>query len=379
MVKKFDVAVIGGGPSGSAAAILLSQNGFSVCLIEKKSFPREVLCGEFISHEVINFLSENNMLDKFLSLAPNEISSMGFYNENDAPLRSPLGFRGYGLRRSKLDNLLVTKAIQTGTEIFQPTEVINIIHENPGLNLRIKNSFGEESEIYAHLVICSYGKQNILDKKLNRAFHNIKSGLNGIKYHIPVNKTKDINPNEIQIFTANNIYCGVNKIDDNFVTLCYLEKKDSRISSKNKLMTLYNANLHFRKIFPDLNCITEESTTYGTGNIYFGKRNLVDNGIFYTGDAAGVIAPLAGDGIGIAIESAQVAAAIITDLLRNKINTLTADNIYKKEYNQKLNFKLKTAYAVQNILLSNFIRRQATRIVNLYPSLLYTVIKYTRS
>ena len=45
---------------------------------------------------------------------------------------------------------------------------------------------------------------------------------------------------------------------------------------------------------------------FGTGNIYFGKKNLVENGIYMVGDASGIIAPLSGDGIGMAFESAKI-------------------------------------------------------------------------
>src|ERR1035437_2095878 len=91
--KKFDVAIIGGGPAGSSAAMLLSRMGYSVSIIEKKSFPREVLCGEFISKEVVEFLQENLLYEEFLSLNPNPITSFRFSGENGKDLISSLKFR----------------------------------------------------------------------------------------------------------------------------------------------------------------------------------------------------------------------------------------------------------------------------------------------
>lgn len=378
MIKKFDIAVIGGGPSGSASSLLLSEEGFSVCLTEKRPFPREVLCGEFISHEVTKFLSTHDLMNKFLSFSPNEINSFALYNGKSNPLKCSLGFKGFGLRRSKLDNLLLNAAIQAGTELFQPAEVIDITKREAGFRIRIKDN-AEEIEVYARTIICAYGKQNILDKKLNRPFHNIKSGLNGIKYHIHSPKIEFTNPDEIQIYTADNIYCGINKVDSDLVTLCYLEKKDKKTSSKEKLKTLYDTNLHFREIIPDLSCITEESTLYGTGNIYFGKRNLAYEGIFFTGDAAAVIAPLAGDGIGMAIESAEIVSSVIKELLNGKIDIQTASTLYNKEYKKKLSSKLRSAYAAQSILLNSFLRIQAVNLAKLFPALLGTIIKHTRS
>jgi menaquinone-9 beta-reductase len=122
-IKKFDIAVIGGGPSGSAAAMLLSEHGYSVALIEKKTFPREVLCGEFVSKEVIEFLKANLLYDEFLRLDPNPISSFRFIGSNGIDISSSLDFTGYGLKRSILDNFLLSKAIERGAKIFQPSEV----------------------------------------------------------------------------------------------------------------------------------------------------------------------------------------------------------------------------------------------------------------
>ena len=74
----FDIIVIGGGPAGSSAAMLLSKKGFSIALIEKKVFPREVLCGEFISKEVTEFLEDNSLFEDFLKLNPNPLTSFRF-------------------------------------------------------------------------------------------------------------------------------------------------------------------------------------------------------------------------------------------------------------------------------------------------------------
>ena len=78
MKSNFEIGIIGGGPAGSAAAAYLAGYGFDVCLFEKKSFPRETLCGEFLSTEVIHFLKEINLFDEFISLNPNKIKSNGW-------------------------------------------------------------------------------------------------------------------------------------------------------------------------------------------------------------------------------------------------------------------------------------------------------------
>ncbi len=52
-MKDYDVAIVGAGPAGTSAAILLAQSGQRVLLLEKERFPRHKLCGEFISPECL--------------------------------------------------------------------------------------------------------------------------------------------------------------------------------------------------------------------------------------------------------------------------------------------------------------------------------------
>jgi len=62
-----DISIIGGGPAGAMASLYLSNFGIESCIIEKKRFPREVLCGEFLSCEVVSSLKKLNLFNKFLT------------------------------------------------------------------------------------------------------------------------------------------------------------------------------------------------------------------------------------------------------------------------------------------------------------------------
>ncbi|MEK6552371.1 MAG: FAD-dependent oxidoreductase, partial [Bacteroidota bacterium] len=97
-MEKYDAAIIGGGPAGSTAALYLNDLGFNVCLIEKKNFPRETLCGEFLSKEVIDSLKNLNLFDGFLKLNPNPITNFKFYNDSNDPIETKLKFPAYGIK-----------------------------------------------------------------------------------------------------------------------------------------------------------------------------------------------------------------------------------------------------------------------------------------
>ena len=245
-----EILIVGGGPAGSTAALYLSQLGFDITLIEKKVFPREVLCGEFLSKEVTDILKELNLFNEFISLKPNKLNTFSAIDNSGAILKSKLDFDGYALKRSIFDSFLLGKAKEKGVKIIQPAEVISHIQTEAGFISNIETGSGEILEIESRLVIGAYGKQNILDKKLDRKFVNNKSDLNGVKFHLPINLLKNHFKNEINIFVDDGIYCGINQVSNSEITICFLEnRKKTKIPSRERLIELINYQSISKKYF----------------------------------------------------------------------------------------------------------------------------------
>lgn len=375
-----EILIIGGGPAGSTAANYLSQLGFNITLIEKKVFPREVLCGEFLSKEVTDILKELKLFNEFILLNPNKINSFSAINNLGTILKSELDFDGYALKRSIFDSFLLGKAKEKNVKVIQPAEVFSHIQKESGFISNIKTSSGEILEIESRLVIGAYGKQNILDKKLNRKFVNNTSGLNGVKFHLPLNLLKNDFKKEIKIFVDDGIYCGINQVSNSEITICFLEnRKKTKIPSRERLIELINSNEYLKNLFKDdaINFL-KSANVYGTGNIYFGRKKLVVNGMIMIGDSAHVIAPLAGDGIGMAMESAKLLYEIIKKHSES-LNHLRIETDYQKKYNQIFAKRLISAKIIQKILLNRLQQTIGFSFVNWFPSLLPHFIKYTRN
>ncbi len=374
--NNFDIIVIGGGPAGSSAAMFLSKKGYSVALIEKKVFPREVLCGEFISKEVNQFLEENSLFNDFLKLNPNPITSFRYSGSTDKEISSEFNFHAYALKRSKLDLFLLTKAGDKGAIIFQPAEVNEISRINEGYSVQLKIE-NQNVNLFSKIVVAAYGKQNIFDKKLNRKCSMISSQLNGIKMHLDRDYFNNFSQHEIQIFTGSGIYCGLNAVDENTVTLCYLyDREKIRTTNTKMLQHLADENPKFKSLLKyDFSELFESVPVYGTGDIYFGTRELTDSGIFFLGDAAGVIAPLAGDGIGMAVQSAQLLAGILS---KYNLDILKSTEDYNREWRNKFSGRLKTARSIQSLIMNKTIEKIGLNFVSLFPFLLPKLITHTR-
>ncbi len=380
-LESYDAAIIGGGPAGATAAIYLAEYGFKVCLFEKKIFPRETLCGEFLSKEVIEIIKELNLFDKFISLHPNPINTFRFINDNGKELSANFDFTAYGLRRSAFDTLLLDVARERGVKVFQPYEFSEIEKSEGDYKVSAQNQNGLSTELQCKFVIAAYGKQNILDKTLNRSFAGQKSFLNGVKFHFPKTGLKNILPNEIRIYISNGIYCGVNEVDNDTVTLAFLENRTTlKKSSRQNLIEFISRNESFINIFVG-NSFEQinELPAYGSGNIYFGKKNLIENGVFMIGDAAGVIAPLAGDGIGMALQSAKMIASILAKSKKESLSAEETEYLYKNSWKRLFAKRLFSATLIQKILLQSRFRNAAVNFVKMFPSVLPRLIDATRA
>jgi flavin-dependent dehydrogenase len=376
----FDIIVIGGGPAGAMASLSLAQAGSSVCLVERRAFPRETLCGEFLSHEVIGIIRELGIENEFLQLGPTPITKFALCPERGPMVTESLGFTAYGLKRGAFDQYLLNMAIAHGVHVLQPAEAEAVVRRGNGFEVqcRLKET---TRTLQSQWCVGAYGKTSPLDKSLHRPFAGTRTQLNGIKLHIPAAALVGMNTDEIRIYLGPDMYCGVNHVDGGIATLCFLERRTGDdVSPRARLRKLAAANKHFADIAGmQAMSAMDSALIYGTGNIYFGKRNVVEEGIFMVGDAAQVISPLAGDGIGMALQSAQLLGTLFYEHRRSGRDGNALEVEYRSQWERTFTSRLRAAAALQRIMLSTPLRRLGTTLLSLSPSLLRVAIRMTRS
>lgn len=379
-MKKYDVTIIGGGPAGTTAALYLNKQGFSVCIIEKKLFPRETLCGEFLSHEVTAILKDLNLFEDFLDLNPNPIKSFKLYGKDGSFIETALNFAAYGMKRGRFDCFLLDHARMHGVDVFQPCEVKEL-SKNGNDHCVLIDEGSSKFQIFSKRLIAAYGKQNILDKKLKRAFTGTATGFNGIKFHLPLSIFKKIETGAIHIIASKGLYCGMNVVERESVTVCFLENRESsKDNARRRLILLIQSNKAMTDLFGASfeNAITE-AQLYGTGNIFFGPKELVQDGVFMIGDSAAVIAPVAGDGIGMAMQSAKLISEVFDLQGRNGLSDDMTEKLYIKRWNKTFKPRLRTALFLQTNLLSTPMMSVGFRILKFFPHLVQGLVKATRA
>ncbi|MBF8295606.1 MAG: binding 3 protein [Bacteroidetes bacterium] len=375
----YDIVVIGGGPAGATVSLQLARAGYFVCLVERRAFPRETLCGEFLSHEVVGIIHDLGIDREFLSLGPSPITRFTLCPDRGPMVSEPLGFTAYGLKRGAFDQLLLNAAIKNGVHVLQPADAEEIVRSGEGFEIHCRTN-DTPLTLHSRWCIGAYGKTSPLDRRLRRPFAGARTRFNGIKFHVPSTALTGISADEIWIFTGPGMYCGVNHVDGGLATICFLERRaGDNLPPRARLRELMAANRHFAYVMGrSAIAAVGDAPVYGTGNIFFGTRNLVEKGIFMIGDAGRVISPLAGDGIGMALQSAQLLGTLFGERRRAGPDARVLESEYCRRWERMFNSRLRAAAALQRIMLSTPLRRLGIAFLSISPSLLRAAIGMTR-
>jgi menaquinone-9 beta-reductase len=374
MVKThFDIAIIGGGLAGLISAIELTRNGYSVVLFEKKVYPFHKVCGEYLSNEVKPYLAYLGIDAVKLGLPDvNNLIITGMAGKTKLKTALPLG--GFGISRYKLDNLLHDILLKEKATVHTGTKVKAVGFN--GNNFTITTDKGVFS---SNLCIGSYGKRDALDKNFNRQFILNRSPYMAVKYHV---KTS-FEPDYIGLFNFKNGYCGLSPIEDGKYSLCYLSHRGNMKGLKSVKELEYNVlfkNKALYQVFRDSEFLFDAPKVIN--EISFAPKPLIENHVFMCGDSAGMISPICGNGMAMAIHGAKLLSKIITGNIRpgNQVSTFirgSVERIYAREWNQHFRRRLEWGRWFQKFAGNSLITGPFLDMANSIPGLKKWVVRQT--
>ncbi|MEO1050235.1 MAG: NAD(P)/FAD-dependent oxidoreductase [Bacteroidota bacterium] len=309
-----DIVIVGGGLAGLVASAMLAEEGLDVLVIEKGEYPFHRVCGEYISNEVLPFLKEKGLYPEHLK--PAKLTRFQLTAVNGAKVNMPLDLGGFGVSRYELDNFLYSCAKERGATFKLKTQVSNISRNKDHFLVHL----GGDQVESARIVIGSFGKRTKLDKQLDRAFIKKRSPYIGVKYHLEADYPNDL----IALHNFKGGYCGVSCVEKNIVNLCYLSeaanlKKYGDIATMEKEILWQNPEL--RKVLGNAKVLFDKPKVIN--EISFARKELVQDGILMVGDAAGMITPLCGNGMAIAIHGAKILSELLIEFFRKESYTKT--------------------------------------------------------
>jgi len=362
-----DVIIIGGGLGGLTSALHLSRQGLKVTLIEKHSYPHHKVCGEYLSNEILPYLCwlEVNINE----LRPTHIQHLKFTTQNgkSAQARLPLG--GIGVSRYCLDDFLYRKAITNGCTVVIAT-VSGISFSDDTFEVSV-----QDQVLRAKMVLGAFGKRSNIDQVLSRDFMKKTSKWMAVKTHFSGYFPDDL----IALHNFSGGYCGISKVENNAINLCYLTdvktfKKYKNVAGHQKHVLFKNK--HLKYFFEHNTLLFDKPLTIS--QLSFDKKPVVENHILMIGDAAGLIHPFCGNGMAMAIHSAKIASELIVDYCTGKI---TSRKQLEKQYinRWRKNFARRLFFGrfLAKVLQYKFGISVLIGVVALFPPVLTWIIKQT--
>jgi flavin-dependent dehydrogenase len=335
-----DVAIVGAGPAGSTLAALLARRALTVALIDRDRFPRDKLCGEFLSYDALPIVER---LGIDLDGAPKIDRCRVVGRHREYTFEFP--HAACGVSRWFLDDLLLRNARAAGAQVLEGCTATSItatsVHTDQG-------------EIRARAVAGAWGRWGRFDQQLRRAFVRDHSHRNfGFKRHYRGASLDGV----IELYSFERGYLGVSEVEGDTTNICGLVH-ESRLAghkgrwdsfvdeirqSETRLDTMYSryepAQDHFLSSEP----------------VIFRARSAVEQGIFMIGDASGIVDPLTGSGMAMAMQSALLAAPCIAegkpDLYRRR---------HREFFTSRIRWSRRVAFLLSRpALLDNALRAHA--------------------
>lgn len=364
----FDVLIIGGGLAGLSAAIHLRKHNVSVVLIEKNDYPKHKVCGEYISNEVLPYM--NYLGVDVFKLGAKDISKFEISTVKSKPITAVLPLGGFGISRYTLDNALYSKAKELGALVLQDS-VLNVQFLEDKFTVETK----ENGQYTSKIVIGAYGKRTNLDIKLKRDFINNKSPYLAVKTHVKGLFPEDV----VALHNFEGGYCGVSKVEDDSINLCYIVdfetfKKYKNIEEFQQQVVFKNTYL--KSIFVKSTPVFEAPLTIS--QISFERKSPVEQHIIMCGDSAGMIHPLCGNGMSMAIRSAQMASELIIEYLQKKITSREVlEKSYQKAWSKAFKNRLNIGHVVSNLFNHSTLAEFSMLVLKKLPFLVPQIIKRT--
>jgi flavin-dependent dehydrogenase len=359
--KAKDILIIGGGLAGLSSAVHLSKAGLAVTLIDKNEYPRHKVCGEYLSNEVLPYLQ--SLGADPLTIGAKRINRLLVSTSAGKTRETSLTSGGMGISRYALDYLLYQQAVQNGCGVLTDT-VSSVLFDKEKFKITTKQG----KELYARIVIGAYGKRSNMDINLNRDFIKKRSSFIAVKNHFTGEFPEDL----VALHNFKGGYCGVSKVETGHINLCYLANYQTfqqyknighyqqEVLCKNKLLT---------PVFDQPLTISQ---------ISFSNKTAFENHLLMCGDAAGMIHPLCGNGMAMAIHSAKIAAELILDYFAEKI---TSRQELEKSYYNKWNDVFKKRIITGRFIQSFFGKDSLAQIMmyglTKIPGMLNAIIRRT--
>ncbi len=367
----YDIAIIGGGLAGLSSSIQLAKAGLNVVLIEKKTYPFHRVCGEYVSLETLPFLKRELDFNPF-EVGAVKIDYLNVTSPKGSKIELPLDLGGFGLSRYQFDLELSKIAKRNGVTILEKTNVLDIEQLESHFNIKTNKT----DIINAQMAIGTFGKRSNLDRQLNRKTFYQRSPYIGVKHHLRMNGLMP--ENHIALHNFKNGYCGISRVEDDIYCLCYLSHKSNLKIEKSiphLEKSILQKNPVLNQIFNEAEFVWEKPLVIN--EVSFAPKTLKENGVWLSGDTAGMIAPLCGNGMAMALHSSYLLSKAIKSVFQNLQSKEDAFANYEKDWNKHFKLRLAVGRNIQKMFGNEVLTELMIRSLKIAKPITNQLVKLT--
>lgn len=345
-----EIAVVGAGPGGSTLAALLAARGLEVVLLDRDEFPRDKVCGEFLSWDAIPILELIGALGEIDAAGAATIGRCSIVL-SDRELEFELPLPARGISRARLDSLLIRRARELGVRVFERCAASRVEPRGrAGGFVLARDEQGHDMRVNARVLVGSWGRWGRLDVQLQRRFTRQRRKRHfGFKRHYESLPADD---GMIRLYSFDRGYLGVSPVETGRTNVCGLVH-DSRLRGLRSgwpslVETIRTEGPHLDDLFRERRPAQDDFVS--SEPVIFTAREPAVDGMLLIGDAAGLIDPLAGNGMAMAMQSALLAAGSILQSLSGGSLGEMSETLYHRTHARWFDGRIRWSRASAAIL-----------------------------
>ena len=385
----FDAVIVGAGPAGSSLAVRLARSGVRVALLDAGRFPRDKLCGEYLSPEGASAVDRLGLAGELAASGGRPIRKVRLTTPSGRSIEAEVGGlegrAGLGLSRSALDAILLGAARSAGASVMEQARVSGpIVEGGRVVGVVGRGEGGASFEIRGVAVIAADGRNSALTRRTgttrSRSVAGLRPRLFGLKRHLAVDRPEFDEPEgTVGLHLLPGGYVGTCRVEGGRTNLCGLLPESHSKTHHGDLGALAD-DLFGRN--PALGALWRASEPTGPWKTVAGVRVEVSApnlpGVFYAGDAGGTVDPLGGQGMTMALLGSELLAPfVLRSLDEGKVSEAVVRRA-KAAWHRRFDRRVLLCRAFHHALVRPFAIDAASRLGRLGDALLALGFALTR-
>ncbi len=378
-MKSYDVIVIGGGPAGSATAIFLARAGYRVALLDQATFPRDKVCGEFISPAADSILEELGVLASIEALSPMRLKGVaissyektGFAVEYPSLNGTQSPVTSLSLPRFALDDLMLKKVREAGVDVKERHKVTDFIFADGNVAGVVgRDGCQTQFSLPAKVVVDAGGRNSISIRRFGLKGKNSRSRKIALAAHWegvqPVN-------NYCYMHISPPGYTGTAPTGkDQVNVVLVVDKADLPASNRQDFYIQTVLQNRLRRELLNGGHVAEKVRM--VDSLAFSVKPPATGGLILVGDATGFIDPFTGEGVYLALRSAQMAAGVVGQALNDGIFSKEKFSAYEDLRRREFDKKFLLSRILQRLIYNPSLCNRVVHTLSQSPDLAKTMV-----